>query len=190
MIFSFQKGLSWLVGFWDENGEPVAGARITNVRERLKDYGRSDELGRFTVGGLRVGQELGLKAVHSALGLRETVEIEVQPDMPIEIRMKRYQRIKVSGRVIDREGKQMPLTNVHLMRWDHQRGMASDTIVAVTDDDGRFQEIELIVGDEYTIYVKIRRVSEGGNRGHSSRTAGDDPNRESRPVASRRSVFY
>ena len=153
--FQFSKGIKLAGRLLDENGEPVAGARITNVRERLKDYGRSDELGRFTVGGLRVGQELGLKAVHSALGLRETVEIEVQPDMPIEIRMKRYQRIKVSGRVIDREGKQMPLTNVHLMRWDHQRGMASDTIVAVTDDDGRFQEIELIVGDEYTIYVKL-----------------------------------
>ena len=139
-------------------GEPVSGARISDIsdkREWDKEYGKSSENGEFTVRGLLPGQKFTLKAEHSGLGLRETVEIEVQPDMPIEIRMKRYQRIKVSGRVIDREGKQMPLTNVHLMRWDHERGMASDTIVAVTDDDGRFQEIELIVGDEYTIYVKL-----------------------------------
>ncbi len=153
--FQFSKGIKLTGRLVDETGKPVAGARITNVKRRLKDYGTSDEMGMFTVGGLRIGRKIALKAVHSALGLRGTVEIEVQPEMPVEIRMKRYQRIAVSGRVVDREGKAMRLANIHLIHWDHQRGIGSDTIVAVTDNDGRFQDIALIVGDEYEIDVKL-----------------------------------
>ena len=153
--FQFSKGIKLTGRLVDETGKPVAGARITNVQRRLKDYGTSDEMGKFTVGGLRVGRKLGLRAVHSELGLRGTVEIEVQPDLPVVIRMERYQRIKVSGRVIDREGKPMPLANVHLIYWDHQRGIGPVTIVDVTDDDGWFQDIALIVGDEYEIDVKL-----------------------------------
>ena len=138
--FQFSKGINLTGRLVDETGKPVAGARITNVQMRLKNYGTSDELGRFKVDGLRVGRILGLRAVHSELGLRGTVEIEVQPDMPVEIRMKRYQRIAVSGRVVDRDGKPIRLANVHLIHWDHQRGIGADTIVAVTDDDGRFPE--------------------------------------------------
>ena len=153
--FQFSKGIKLTGRLVDETGKPVAGARITNVKRRLKDYGTSDEMGMFTVGGLRIGRKIALKAVHSALGLRGTVEIEVQPEMPVEIRMKRYQRIAVSGRVVDREGKAMRLANIHLIHWDHQRGIGSDTIVAVTDNDGRFQDIALIVGDDYEIDVKL-----------------------------------
>ena len=153
--FQFSKGIKLTGRLVDETGKPVAGARITNVQMRLKNYGTSDETGKFTVGGLRVGRKVGLKAVHSGLGLRGTVEIEVQPDMPVEIRMKRYERIAVSGRVVDRDGQPMRLANVHLIHWDHQRGIGSDTIVAVTDDDGRFQDISLIVGEKYEINVKL-----------------------------------
>ena len=153
--FQFSKGIKLTGRLVDEVGKPVAGARITNVQMRLKNYGTSDETGKFTVGGLRVGRKVGLKAVHSGLRLRGTVEIEVQPNIPVEIRMKRYQRIAVSGRVVDRDGKPMRLANIHLIHWDHQRGIGADTIVAVTDDDGRFQNISLIVGDSYEINVKL-----------------------------------
>ncbi|MDE0185892.1 MAG: sigma-70 family RNA polymerase sigma factor [Candidatus Poribacteria bacterium] len=153
--FQFSKGIDLTGRLVDETGKPVAGAKISNDRMRLKKYGTSDGFGRFTVDGLRVGSNLGLRAVNSELGLRGTVEIEVQPDLPVEIRMKRQQRIAVSGRAIDGEGKPMPLANVHLIHWDHQRGIGADTIVDVTDDDGRFQNISLIVGDKYEIYVKL-----------------------------------
>ena len=153
--FQFSKGINLTGRLVDETGKPVAGAKITNDQMRLKKYGTSDELGMFTVDGLRVGSNLGLRAVHSELELRGTVEIEVQPDMPVEIRMKRQEQIAVSGRAIDREGKPMPLADVHLIHWDHQRGIGTDIIVDVTDDDGRFQNISLIVGDKYEIYVKL-----------------------------------
>ena len=165
--FQFAKGVELMGRVLTEDGEPVAGARITDPRDGHKEYDRSDELGVFTVGGLRSGQRLGLKAVHSGLGLRGVAEVEVQPDVPVEIRMEPYGRVKVSGRVVDHEGKPMPLMNVHLTRWNSQpyggygaNVTAYGTNVAGTDKDGRFQEIELIVGDEYTISVEAEGYRE------------------------------
>ena len=60
--FQFSKGIELMGRILTEAGEPVAGARITGVREWHKEYGRSDESGVFTIGGLRVGQKLSLKA--------------------------------------------------------------------------------------------------------------------------------
>ena len=159
--FQFAKGVELMGRVLTEDGEPVAGARIIDPRDVYKEYDRSDELGKFTVGGLRPRQKLGLKAKHSGLRLRGTAEVEVQPEAWVEILMKPYGQVKVSGRVIDHEGKPMPLMNVHLMRWNSQPYggygeyvAAYGTNVAGTDKDGRFQEIELIVGDEYTFSVE------------------------------------
>ena len=165
--FQFSRGLKLVGRVLTEIGEPVTGARITDPRDGHKEYDRSDELGVFTVGGLRSGQRLDLKAVHSGLGLRGVAEVEVQPDVPVEIRMEPYGRVKVSGRVVNHEGKPMPLMNVHLTRWNSQpyggygaNVTAYGTNVAGTDKDGRFQEIELIVGDEYTISVEVEGYRE------------------------------
>ena len=163
--FQFSRGTKLVGRVYTETGEPVAGARITDVRDRHKEYGRSDELGTFTVGGLRVGQMLGLKAEHSGLGLRGAVEIEVQPDASVEIRMERYGEVKISGRVVDHEGKPMVSMDILLMRWDPELHSAYGTNVAVTDGDGWFREIELIVGDEYTISVE----AEGYRRAETER---------------------
>ena len=163
--FQFSRGTKLVGQVYTETGEPVAGARITDVRDRHKEYGRSDELGTFTVGGLRVGQMLGLKAEHSGLGLRGAVEIEVQPDASVEIRMERYGEVKISGRVVDHEGKPMVSMDILLMRWDPELHSAYGTNVAVTDGDGWFREIELIVGDEYTISVE----AEGYRRAETER---------------------
>ena len=153
--FQISKGMKLVGQLLTETGEPVAGARISSTWARYGPYSISDELGRFTVVGLRPGQKLGLKAEHSGLKLRGMAEIEVQPGVPIEIRMKSYGRVKVSGRVIDHEGKPMPSMEVQLTHWDLQRHIGNVTNVAVTDDDGRFREIELIVGDEYEIHVEL-----------------------------------
>ena len=153
--FQFSRGVKLAGRVLTETGEPVAGARISNTRDWHEAYSISDKLGRFTVAGLRSGQILGLKAEHSRLRLHGMAEVEVQPGVPIEIRMKSYGQVKVSGRVIDHEGKPMPSMDVLLMRWDPQRYLSRGTTVAVTDDDGWFREIELIVGDEYTISVEL-----------------------------------
>ena len=148
--FQFSKGIELVGRILMATGEPVAGARVTDV-DWYREYGGSDELGRFTIGGLRSGQKLGLRAEHSGLKLRGKVEVEVQPDAPVEIQMEQYERVKASGRVVSREGKSMPSVNINLMRWDSQRRRGRDTTVTVTDGDGRFREIGLIVGDEYVI---------------------------------------
>ena len=158
--FQFSRGVKLVGRLFSEDGEPVGGASIANAWDGHTEYGRSDESGGFTIGGLRPGQRLGLKAEHGGLGLRGTIEIEVRPWLPVEIRMKPYERVKVSGRVIDPEGKPMQLVDVLLMHWDPKGHSAYGTIVAVTDNDGWFREIELIVGDEYTISVEAEGYRE------------------------------
>ena len=158
--FQFSRGVKLVGRVFTEDGESVVGATITDVRNWYNEYGRSDESGGFTIGGLRPGQRLGLKAEHGGLGLRGTIEIVVRPWLPVEIRMKPYERVEVSGRVIDREGKPMRLVDVVLMHWAPKGHAAYGTIVAVTDDNGWFREIELIVGDEYEIYVEAEGYRE------------------------------
>ena len=165
--FQFSRGLKLVGRVLTETGEPVADARVSNTRHRREVYNISDTSGRFTIAGLRSGQTLGLEAEHSGLGLRGMAEIEVEPEVPIEIRMKPYGRVKVSGRVIDPEGKPMPSMDIQLIHWDLQRDIGNVTNVAVTDDDGRFREIELIVGDVYEIHVEL----EGYRRADTKRFA-------------------
>ena len=133
---------------------------LPTCRNGHKEYGTSDELGAFTVGGLRTGQSLSLKAEHNGLRLRGKAEVEVQPDASVEIQMEQYERVKVSGRVVSREGEPMPSVNISLIRWDPQRRMGRSGIVTVTDGNGWFREIGLIVGDEYVISAKAEGYRE------------------------------
>ena len=90
--FQFSRGVKLVGRLLTKAGEPVAGASIVNVRDWHTEYGRSDESGGFTIGGLRPGQRLGLKAEHGGLGLRGTIEIVVRPWLPVEIQMKPYEQ--------------------------------------------------------------------------------------------------
>ncbi|MDE0044116.1 MAG: redoxin domain-containing protein, partial [Candidatus Poribacteria bacterium] len=158
--FQFSKGVELAGRVLTEAGEPVPGVRITDFQDRYKEYGRSNELGAFTVRGLRVGQKLTLKAEHTGLGLRGTNEVEVQPDESVEIRLQSYARVKIAGRVINREGEPISSVNIDLMRWDPQRNRGISSTVAVTDGDGWFRGLELIVGDAYTITAKAEGYRE------------------------------
>ena len=152
--FQFSKGIELAGRVLTEAGEPVPGAWITDITHKAvgyMDYGRSDELGAFAVPGLRVGQKLRLKAEQTELGLRGTAEVEAQPNGSVEIRMQSYERTRISGGVVNRRGEPMPSVNIDLMHWDSQRHMGSSSTVAVTDGDGMFRGIGLIVGDEYTV---------------------------------------
>ena len=161
--FQFSKGIDLIVRVFMATGEPVSGTRISDIsdkREWDKEYGKSSEKGEFAVRGLRPGQKLTLKAEHSGLGLRGTAEVEVQPRASVEIRMERYERVMVSGRVVNRSGKPITTANIELTRWYRQIHMGRSSTVAVTDGDGWFREIGLIVGDEYA----IRANAEGYRR--------------------------
>ena len=149
--FQFSKGVELAGRVLTEAGEPVAGVRITDMEERYKEYGRSNESGVFTIRGLWVGQSIALTAEHTGLRLRGTAKVEVQPNGSVEIRLEGYERTKIFGRVVNWEGQPMPSVKIDLMRWAPLRNMGTSSTVAVTDGDGWFRGIKLIVGDEYTI---------------------------------------
>ena len=157
--FQFSKGIDLIVRVFMATGEPVSGARISDIsdkREWDKEYGKSSEKGEFAVRGLLPGQKLTLKAEHSGLGLRGTAEVEVQPGASVEIRMERYERVVVSGRVVNRSGEPITTANIELMRWYRHIHMGRSSTVAVTDGDGWFREIQLIIGDEYGIRANAK----------------------------------
>ena len=154
--FQFSKGIELRGRALTSAGKPVSGAKITNITEVsdwFREYGnKTDEQGEFTVAGLEAGRKLVLKAEHSKLGLRGKAEVEVQPGASVEIQMERYDRVKVSGRVLNRRGEPIPSVNVVLMhQWDGQDDPRLGSTVTMTDGGGRFRDIELIVGDEYVI---------------------------------------
>ena len=152
--FQFSKGLDLIGQVLTATGEPVSGAKIldiSDVRKLFKEYGTSDARGEFTVRGLRIGQNLVLRAEHNGLGLRGTAEVEVQSGASAEITLERYERVKVSGRVVNRAGEPIPSVNINLEHWDHQLNMGLGSTAAVTDGEGRFHGIALIIGDEYDI---------------------------------------
>ena len=152
--FQFSKGMELVVRTLTEAGEPVPNVWVADelTTDRLPNGGRSNEKGEFTFRGLRSGQLLLLKAEHEGSQLRGTAKVEAQPAKPIEIRMEQYGQIKVSGRVVDGEGKPMPSVPIGLVQWDDRKGFVS-TNVAVTDSDGRYGGVKLIVGEVYMINV-------------------------------------
>ena len=135
-----------------EAGDSVPDAWVADelTTDRLPNGGRSNEKGEFTLRGLRVGQLLLAKAEHGELQLRGTAKVEAQPGKPIEIRMEQYGQVEVSGRVVDEKGDPMPSVPIGLTQWDDTKGFVG-TNVAVTDSDGRYRGVKLIVGEEYMI---------------------------------------
>ena len=152
--FQFSKGLELVVRTLTEAGEPVPDTRVTDefTTDRLPNGGRSNEKGEFTFRGLRTGQLLLLKAMHAEMQLRGTAEVEAQPGVPIEIRMEQYDQVEVSGRVVDEKGAPVPSVPIGLSSRDDTKGFVT-TNVAVTDSDGRYRGVKLIVGEEYMIDV-------------------------------------
>ena len=157
--FEFTKGIELNGQIMTETGEPVSGARVTDIAGRyayFHEHGLSDENGEFTVRGLRTGQKLILKAVHSDLRLRGTAEVETQQGASVEIRMKPYELVNISGRVFNSKGEPVSSVKIYRMRLAAQRPGFSHS-VSVTDGDGWFRAIELIVGDQY----EISAITEG-----------------------------
>ena len=159
--FQFTKGIELNGQILTETGEPVSGARVIDIsgRDGYLEYGKSDEQGEFTVHGLRPTQKLVLKGEHSELRLRGTAEVEVQQGASVEIRMKPYKLVKVSGRVVNSKGEPIPSVKIDRMLGTGNSAGYSQT-VAVTDDDGWFWGINLIVGDQYVIFARAEGYRE------------------------------
>ena len=152
--FQFSKGTSLICRILTETGEPIAGARVTDPSGLHNEYGTSNERGELTIRGLRPGHRIALAAEKSDLKLRGSAEVEIQPGASVEIRMKPYEFVKVSGRVVNRKGEPISSVNIERMRWDPERHAGIRSTVAVTDGEGRFREVGLIVGDQYVISAK------------------------------------
>ena len=151
--FQFLKGTPLICRILTETGEPVPGARITDPSGFHNEYGTSNERGELIIRGLRPGRRLALAVDHSELRLRGSTEVEIQPGASVEIRTKPYELVKVSGRVVNRKGEPVSSVNIDRMRWDPERHAGISSTVAVTDGEGRFREVGLIVGDQYVIYA-------------------------------------
>ena len=149
--FQFSRGEELEVRVLTEAGEPVAGAFISYVKH-FGQIGRTDKQGRFTIGGLKLGQELTVTAVHTRLGLRGTKSSKVSQAGSVEIWMQQHGWVQVSGQVVNDEGEPIPSADITLKH--HLPSPRSGTfsqIVSITDGNGRFKDVELIVGDVYEI---------------------------------------
>ena len=154
--FQFLNGIKLKGRAVTEAGEPIRGARIINVKQPYKPHSKSNAHGKFAVRGLRSGQKLVLKAEHSGLKLRGTVEVEVQLGESVEIQMQPYELVKVSGRVVNSAGEPMPSARISLTHWNTAHDVKTVINVSVTGGDGRFKDLELIVGDEYAISASAK----------------------------------
>ena len=152
--FQFSKGTPSIFRTLTETGDPVAGARITDSFGGRRDYGISNEHGELTVHGLRHGQRLVLTAEQSELKLRGSADGEFQPGASVEIRMKPFKLVKVSGRVVNSNGEPIPSARINRHRWDPLRHTVIVSGVAVTNGDGWFREVGLIDGVQYKISAK------------------------------------
>ena len=150
--FQFLKGIELVGQVLTEAGEPVANAEVSDVQNwELQTYGKSNEQGKFTVSGLRPGQHITLQAEHNGLQLRGMAEVEAQPGAPVEIQVQQYERVEVFGQVVNDKDEPVPSAKISLMRWYPHRNEAIGSQVAVTDGNGRYRKIGLIVGDKYII---------------------------------------
>ena len=154
--FQFSKGTPSIFRTLTETGDPVTGARITDSFGGRRDYGISNEHGELTIHGLRLGQRLVLTAEHSELKLHGSAEVEFQPGESIEIRMKPFTLVKVSGRVVNSNGEPIPSARIHRHRRDPLRHTVIVSGVGVTNGDGWFREVGLIVGVQYVITANAK----------------------------------
>ena len=154
--FQFSKGTPSIFRTLTETGDPVTGARITDSFGGRREYGKSNEHGELTVHGLRQGQRLVLTAEQSELKLRGSAEVEFQPGAPIEIRMKPFELVKVSGRVVNSNGEPIPSARIHRHRSDPLRHTVIVSGVGVTNGDGWFRDVGLIAGVQYVITAKAK----------------------------------
>ena len=154
--FQFSKGTPSIFRTLTETGDPVPGARITDSFGGRRDYGISNEHGELTVHGLRPGQRLALTAEQSDLRVHGFTEVEFQPGASIEIRMKPFKLVKVSGRVVNSDGEPIPSARIHRHRRDPLRHTVIISGVGVTNGDGWFREVGLIVGVQYVITAKAK----------------------------------
>ena len=155
--FQFARGEELEVQVLTEDGKPVVGAFIS-YKGQLMDSGQSDQRGRFTIGGLEIGQELTLTAEHGKLRLRGMKRgVKVRKGGSVKIRMQQYGWGKVSGRVVNVKGEPIPSANIVLKHHlANQTFLSWSGTVAITDGDGWFKDVELIAGDAYTISAEAK----------------------------------
>ncbi|MBI1923034.1 sigma-70 family RNA polymerase sigma factor [Candidatus Poribacteria bacterium] len=152
IVFAFRKGIDLIGRVLTFEGEPVAGAKITDRTEFYWPYNTTtDRDGKFALKGLRAGQKLSFKAQHRELQLRGYADVEVQPGAEAEILAEKYETTSVSGRVVDKQGEPVPSANIGLTRWDRVEGHGTGSTAAVADGEGKFRITGLIIGDEYYV---------------------------------------
>jgi len=165
--FRFEKSdsLSALGSALTFDGEPVAGAVITNRQERHKRYATSDKDGNFIMTGLRMGQKLSVKAEQAELQLRGYANLDVQPGAEVEILMEKYELTSVSGRVANKQGEPIPSAKIELGMHDKETpGRSLWTSVGMGNGVGEYRVTGLVIGDEYDIGASADGYRQGGTK--------------------------
>lgn len=149
--------------------KPVGGARIWD-RVTGQLYTESDGAGTFTINGAIIGNGVWLKAEHRALQLRGYSEPNHQPGSGVNIVMERYQFTSASGRVVNEDGKPIPLVHISLRAFDSEArdGGGTSSWGLKTDNSGHYtvsgRSVPLIIGDEYAIVAKAEGYAEGSTK--------------------------
>lgn len=152
----------------DEQGEPVPQARLDIQRASITRIGawapmptETDQLGRFTVVQLEPSEPVFLRA-RSATAASETPLIVVpsEIDGPLDVVVSEKRACRLSGQVVDRQGRPVPGTKILVTGTHHsQQANAYRSHRSLSDQpvpvlaDGSFETEALWPGDDYQLQV-------------------------------------
>ncbi|WP_435009733.1 sigma-70 family RNA polymerase sigma factor [Tundrisphaera lichenicola] len=149
----------------DPQGRPVPDAQV-DIRDANRGFnqkpGRTDSDGRFQVIGLESGKETVVDILAEPLKLGATIEVTDAGPISGSPEVRLQPLVKISGRVLDEEGKPLGGSQVQLYRdvsYPGQSGRSFGTRVAILDEiggDGSYTFETAIPGATYNTHVEAK----------------------------------
>ena len=149
--FRFSKGIAVIVRTVTDSGRPINGVRLWAVNAEV--FGSTDKDGEFAVQNLSNGQQLRLHAEHFEMALRGSAEIKVKPGITVEIPMKNYEQVTVSGRVVNEKGEPISGATISYMPGGSGARGSGLIEVATTNSNGQYRGVRFNEGDKFSIWA-------------------------------------
>jgi uncharacterized GH25 family protein len=153
-----KKGIGLTGRVLSPAGAPVEGATVTaNIRESFSPLGAatSDSNGRFELFLPKEGAEVILKARQDKLQLQGEIEWEVKAGVEAEIRLEKYGKASVRGKVLDKQGKPLRNAEIKLDIINLKTGMGTSRTTARTDRNGNYRVDGIIIGSQSSLLVEM-----------------------------------